>query len=154
LYIFPLTLPPLRERREDIPLLATHFIQKYAKKMGRNIQGMSHQAMQEMMSYKWYGNIRELEHCIERCVILCKTKMIQTLDLPQKLNKKTADNPQQFVVKSWAEQERSYILEVLKLTNGNVKGKGGAAELLELPPTTLQSKMNKMGIKRKHFLPQ
>jgi formate hydrogenlyase transcriptional activator len=80
LHIFPITLPPLRDRKEDIPLLASHFIQKYSKKLGRNIQGLSHKAMQDIVSYSWPGNIRELEHVIERSVILAKSKMIQDND--------------------------------------------------------------------------
>lgn len=151
LHIFPITLPPLRERKEDIPLLATHFIERYAKKTGKNIQGFSGKAMQDMMSYNWPGNIRELEHVIERCVIMSNGKLIQDLNLPDTFKKRTTTSVSGFVVKAWDEQERDYILEVLKLTKGNVKGKGGAAELLQLPPTTLQSKMNKLGIERKHF---
>ena len=154
LHIFPITLPPLRDRKEDIPLLASHFIKKYAKKVGKNIQGLNHEAMQEMISYNWPGNIRELEHVIERTTILAKTKLIQELDLPIASKNKITASAEEFVVKPWLQNERDYILAVLKVTNGNVKGKGGAAELLELPPTTLQSKMNKLGIKRKHYIEQ
>ena len=151
LHIFPITLPPLRERKEDIPLLALHFIERYAKKMGKKIQGFSSNAMQEMMRYNWPGNIRELEHVIERCVILSQTKLIDELNLPDIAKNKTAVASREFVLKTWEEQERDYIMEVLKITNGNVKGKGGAAELLQLAPSTLQSKMLKLGIKRKHY---
>jgi formate hydrogenlyase transcriptional activator len=104
------------------------------------------------MSYNWPGNIRELEHVIERCVILSTTKLIQNLNLPEVSKKRIATSASEFVIKTWQEQERDYILEILKITKGNMAGKGGAAELLQLPPTTLQSKMNKLGIKRKHFL--
>jgi len=152
LHIFPITLPPLRERKEDIPLLAAHFIQKYAKKMGKNIQGLSHKALEEMMGYNWPGNIRELEHVIERSTIIAKSKLLQDLDLPLSSKNKIQVTPNEFVIKTWQEQERDYILEVLKMTGGNLGGKGGAAELLQLPATTLQSKMNKLGIKRKHFV--
>jgi formate hydrogenlyase transcriptional activator len=78
--------------------------------------------------------------------------MIQDLDLPLTSKNKITLSANEFVIKSWEEQERDYILEVLKFTKGNVTGKGGAAVLLQLPPTTLQSKMNKLGIKRKHIL--
>lgn len=145
-------MPPLRERKEDIPLLAALFIERYAKKTGKKIQGLNSKAMQEMMSYNWPGNIRELEHVIERSVILAKTKLIQDLNLPINSRKRITTSSTEFVIKTWEEQERDYILEVLKVTKGNMAGKGGAAELLQLPPTTLQSKMNKLGIKRKHFL--
>ncbi len=152
LHIFPITLPALRERKEDIPLLAAHFIERYAKKIGKKIQGLNNKAVQEMMSYNWPGNIRELEHVIERSVILAKSQLIQDLNLPVNSKKRITTSPTEFVVKSWEQQERDYILEVLKVTKGNMAGKGGAAELLQLPPTTLQSKMKKLGIKRKHFV--
>lgn len=153
LHIFPIMLPPLRERKEDIPLLASHFIKKYAKKSGKNIEGLSHKAMQEMMSYSWPGNIRELEHVIERSTILCKFRMIPQLDLPVTLKTEVSTSPKNMAIKTWQEQERDYILEVLKFTNGKVKGKGSASELLQLPATTLQSKMDKLGIKRTHIKP-
>jgi formate hydrogenlyase transcriptional activator len=152
LYIFPLTLPPLRERKEDIPLLAAHFIQKYAKKTGKKIHGLSNKALQEMMAYNFPGNIRELEHTIERCVILCQGRLIQTLNLPDAAKNNISYSPADFAIKPWADNEREYILEVLKYTKGNVTGKGGAADLLKLKPTTLQSKMLKLGIKRKHYI--
>jgi formate hydrogenlyase transcriptional activator len=152
LHVFPINLPPLRERKEDLPLLATHFLQRYAQKNGKTIHGLSHKALQEMMSYSWPGNIRELEHIIERSVIITNNKLIQELSLPDISKMRTATAASDFVVKSWEEQERDYIMEILKLTNGNVKGKAGAAELLQLPPTTLQSKMKKLGILRKHFI--
>ncbi len=151
LNIFPVTLPALRERKEDIPLLASYFVQKYAKKIGKNIQGFAKKAVQEMMSYPWMGNIRELEHTIERSVIMSDTKQISQLNLPVAANQQIAASAA-FVVKTWEEQERDYLLEILRITNGNVTGKGGAAELLELKPTTLQSKMVKLGIKRKHYV--
>lgn len=152
LHIFPITLPPLRERKEDIPLLAVHFLERYGKKTGKKIGGFSSQVMQEMMSYNWPGNIRELEHVIERSVITSDTRLVQKLNLPDASKKKTATAAHEFVLKTWQEQERDYILQVLKLTNGNVKGKGGAAELLRLPPSTLQAKMKKLGIVRKHYV--
>ncbi|MEI6408226.1 MAG: sigma 54-interacting transcriptional regulator [Bacteroidota bacterium] len=152
LYIFPITLPPLRARKEDIPLLTSHFIQKYNKKIGKNIQGLSHKAMQEMMNYNWPGNIRELEHVMERSVIINHSKLIQHLDLPDTSKKRIIAEPAEFLIKTWEQQERDYILEILKITKGKVTGTGGAAELLQLPPTTLQSKMLKLGIKRKHYV--
>jgi len=152
LYIFPITLPPLRARKEDIPLLTSHFVKKYNKKIGKNIQGLSHKAMQEMMGYNWPGNIRELEHVIERCVIINHSMLIQHLDLPDTGKKRMLTAPTEFLVKTWEQQERDYILEILKMTKGKVTGTGGAAELLQLPPTTLQSKMLKLGIKRTHYV--
>lgn len=108
--------------------------------------------MQEMMSYNFPGNIRELEHTIERCVILSNGRFIETLNLPDTSKNNIVYSPSDFVIKPWVDNEREYILEVLKRTNGNVTGKGGAADLLKLKPTTLQSKMLKLGIKRKHYI--
>jgi formate hydrogenlyase transcriptional activator len=152
LNIFPITLPSLRTRKEDIPLLATHFLQKYTRKIGKNIQGFSTNALQEMMVYKWLGNIRELEHTIERAVILSNSKLIQSLCLPLSDSQKLTIAPKQFEIKTWEEQERDYLLEILKLTNGKITGKRGAAQLLDLKPTTLQSKILKLGIKRQHYV--
>jgi len=151
LHIFPIILPPLKERKEDIPLLAAHFLERYTKKIGKKIVGFSTKAMQDMMSYNWPGNIRELEHVIERCVILGNNKLIQEMNLPEVGKRKTTKSAYDFLIKTWEEQERDYILEILKITNGKVKGIGSASELLQLPATTLQSKMDKLGIKRQHF---
>lgn len=150
LHIFPITLPSLKERKEDIPLLAAHFLERYSKKIGKRVVGLSSAAMQEMMGYNWPGNVRELEHVIERSVILTNTKLIQNLNLPNIGKSKIINSSSELVIKTWEEQERDYILEILKLTNGKVKGKGSASELLQLAATTLQSKMKKLGIKRKH----
>lgn len=151
LNIFPIELPALRERKEDIPLLAIHFLSKYAKKAGKKIQGFSNKAMQEMMLYNWPGNIRELEHFIERSVILCTNRVVQEMNLPQHHQNKTLRPSVDLSIKTWDEQQRDYILEILKITKGNVTGKGGAAEVLNLKPSTLQAKMLKLGIKRKHY---
>ncbi len=152
LNIFPISLPPLRLRKEDIPILAAHFLQKYARKIGKKIQGFSNNALQEMMIYKWYGNVRELEHTIERAVILNNSKLIQSLCILINNNKKLALFHKEFEIKTWEEQERNYLLEILKITNGKITGKNGAAQLLNLKPTTLQSKILKLGIKRQHYI--
>ncbi len=137
LHIFPITLPSLRERKEDLVPLANHFIRRYGKKIGKKVIGLSDKANQELLHYKWPGNIRELEHTFERCIILSDKKLIRTLDLPQRALSDKFNLKNNFVIKSWKELERDYILDVLKITNGNVTGKGGAAELLQLRPTTL-----------------
>ncbi len=152
LHIFPITLPPLRERRTDIPLLAVHFLKKYSKKIGKKIEGFSEKALQEMMTYNWAGNIRELEHIIERSVILCQGQLIQSLPLPAPSTEDTFGLGNPSIITTWKEHERSYLLEVLRLCKGKINGAGGAAELLDLPASTLQSKMQKLGIKRKHIV--
>jgi transcriptional regulator with GAF, ATPase, and Fis domain len=151
LHIFPLHLPPLRERKEDIPLLAIHFLKKYTKKTGRGIEGFEQHVIEELKRYSWPGNIRELEHIIERSVIVCKGYIIKEVHLPEKLKEPLLGNAPVPIV-TWKEQERKYLLEVLKYCQGRIHGEGGAAELLDLPPSTLQSKMQKLGIKRKHIV--
>lgn len=150
LNVFPVYVPPLRERKEDIPLLAFHFLQTMAKKLDKEISGISKKALQQLMAYDWPGNIRELEHVIERNAILCKGNEIQELNLPaSKLTKPAASG---FTLQTWEEHEKEYILFVLMQCNGRVSGAKGAAQILNIPPTTLESKMKKLGIKKQHYL--
>lgn len=150
LNVFPVYVPPLRERKEDIPLLASHFLQTMAKKLDKEISGISKKALQQLMAYDWPGNIRELEHVIERNAILCKGNEIQELNLPaSKLTKPAAPG---FTLQTWEEHEKEYILFVLMQCNGRVSGAKGAAQILNIPPTTLESKMKKLGIKKQHYL--
>ena len=148
LNVFPIELPPLRERTEDIPALVNHFLTTYNKKLGKNITGLSNKVMKRMKNYSWPGNIRELEHLIERGVLLAKGKTIENLALPAADKTKVLlDNPD-FYTKTINENERDHIIKVLKKCDGRIWGPGGAAELLNVPPTTLSSKMKKLGIKK------
>lgn len=149
LNIFPITLPTLRERPEDLPLLVSHFINSFSKKAGRKITSISTRAMQDITMYNWPGNIRELEHLIERSILLCDGEMLKTIYLPSP-KKLTEDKVEknQFLIKSINDNDRELILETLKYCNGRVGGYSGAAELLAVPPSTLFSKMKKLGIKR------
>jgi transcriptional regulator with GAF, ATPase, and Fis domain len=152
LNVFPVTLPPLRERREDIPLLATHFLGKCNKKMGKHLSQLSGAALQEMMTYHWPGNIRELEHVIEQSVITSTGKSLE-LARPLRLTKASIfplEEMGQSPLKSLADNEREHILRVLKLTQGRIRGAGGAAEILDIIPTTLEGRMRKLGIKKEH----
>jgi len=151
LNVFPLTLPPLRERKEDIPVLARHFADIYSRKSGKNITGLSDKAIEDMMTYSWPGNIRELEHLIERSVLLTKGTLINELPLPRSNREPAAPAGDKERVKSIDEIERDHILAVLKQCNGKISGKGGAAELLNLNVSTLNSKIKKLGIEKDRF---
>lgn len=150
LNVFPIHLPPLRERKEDIPMLVNHFIHYFSRKAGKKITGVSDKVLQELMIYRWPGNIRELEHLIERSILLAKGDTIQSLSLPDQRESKNTVN--EVRIKTILENERDHILNVLKKCDGKIWGAGGAAELLNVPPTTLQSKMKKLGIKKEHIL--
>jgi formate hydrogenlyase transcriptional activator len=149
LNVFPITIPPLRNRIDDIPLLAAHFLEKHNKKANKKVIGFSPVAIKEMMSYSWPGNVRELEHLIERTILMASQPTINHLDLPaSKLDSKPGPfYPDTF--KTIDEVERDHILAVLKSCRGKVGGAGGAAEILKLPATTVHSKMKKLGIGKK-----
>lgn len=148
LNVFPITLPPLRERIEDIPVLAYHFMNHYGQKAGKKLGGIADGVLRKMIAYNWPGNIRELEHLIERSVLLTKGKVIEEILLPTfevKQEDATA------AIKTIAENERDYIIAVLKKCNGRIWGPGAAAEVLNINPSTLKSKMKKLGIKKEYI---
>ncbi|WP_044171098.1 sigma 54-interacting transcriptional regulator [Flectobacillus major] len=146
LNIFPIMIPPLRKRKEDIPLLVNYFIEKYAQISHKNITGISAKALEELLVHPWLGNIRELEHLIERSVLLSNSPIINKVDLP------TIPQNRAFEIKTLATIEREHIVQVLQWCNGRIFGANGAAIRLDLPATTLISKMKKLGIKKEHFL--
>jgi transcriptional regulator with GAF, ATPase, and Fis domain len=144
--VFPITLPPLRERKDDIPELAAYFLKRFNPY--HNAQStIAQSALKQLQSYSWPGNIRELEHLIERHVLTSKTGSIDHFDMPEALQlyEKPVITGADF--KPMAQIDKEYILAVLHKCNGKVSGKNGAAALLKLPPTTLNSKMKKLGIK-------
>ncbi|QHT66951.1 response regulator [Rhodocytophaga rosea] len=147
LNVFPITLPPLRERKEDIMDLTTHFIQHYNRKTGKKITGLSSKVLDTLMAYNWPGNIRELEHFIERSILLTKGTIIEDIGFLN-INPTELNMPDKGHIKTIDENEREHIIEVLKKCNGRIWGEGGAAQLLNVPPTTLNSKMKKLGIKK------
>ncbi len=144
LNVFPIELPPLRERKEDIELLANFFLNKYATASRRNISSISKNALEQLLHYKWPGNIRELEHLIERSVLLAKTTEIENFELPKSVEQSA--EPFHGQLKSMEEMERDHIMNALESCGGKVSGIGGAAELLKIQPQTLYSKMKKLGI--------
>ncbi|SFD75882.1 Transcriptional regulator containing GAF, AAA-type ATPase, and DNA-binding Fis domains [Chitinophaga sp. CF118] len=151
--VFPVQIPPLRERKEDLPLLAAHFLKKMEKKLDREFRGISNQVLQQLTDYEWPGNIRELEHMIERSAIVSRGNFIQELNIPAGTQSKPSPTTPDFTLKTWEEHEKEYILYVLMKCNGRVSGARGAAQVLNIPPTTLESKMKKFGIKKQHYLP-
>jgi two-component system response regulator HydG len=147
LNVFPIELPPLKERKGDIAALADFFLKKYAASARKNVTEMSPLALQQLLDYDWPGNIRELEHLVERNVLLAKTNEIEKFDLPSS----TDANPLQASsgkMKSMEEMEKEHIMNALQACNGKISGIGGAAALLQMQPQSLYSKMKKLGIKQ------
>lgn len=151
LNVFPIQLPPLRERKEDIGLLARHFIAVYSSRTGKNVTEIAESALKSLLSYQWPGNIRELENLIERSILLAKTDTIEHIPLPAFDEAKINTNSNEWYFKTIQENEREHIINVLEKCSGRIRGTGGASEILGLPPTTLASRMQKLGIKRSHF---
>ena len=145
LNIFPIKIPPLRERKEDIPILVNHFINKHSKKLGKRIETISPQDMNKLIEYNWTGNVRELENIIERAIIVSPTKNLNLKDSFSRAKVNGSNKGFQ----SLQDMERNYILEVLESTNWRVSGPKGAAKILGLVPSTLEFRMKKLNINRK-----
>lgn len=146
LNVFPIITPPLRERKEDIPLLVTHFIKKYEGKMGRKITDIEPEVLDALNAYNWPGNIRELENLIERALILSRNNILEFGDwVPVQKTANINGNP---ATQKMQDVEREHIIEILKQTNWKVSGEKGAAKKLGLNPTTLEARMKKLGIQR------
>jgi formate hydrogenlyase transcriptional activator len=143
LNVFPITVPPLRERVSDIPLLVSHFARQFSRRIGRKISSIPAETMEKLAGYAWPGNIRELQNLIERAVILSKGEVLR-IPIEQLLESGTASRPAQTL----AQAERQHILEVLQETHWVIGGPGGAASRLGLKRSTLQSRMAKLGITR------
>jgi PAS domain S-box-containing protein len=148
LNVFPIHCPPLRERKEDIPLLIKHFLQKFEGKMGKKITSVSSKVIEALMAYDWPGNIRELENLIERAMILNAGNSLEHGEwLPQASFVTKSGNGKPYAQKL-EEVEKEHIIETLKKVNWKVSGEKGAAKILGLNPTTLEARMKKLGIKR------
>jgi transcriptional regulator with GAF, ATPase, and Fis domain len=144
LNVFPIFCPPLRERKDDIPLLVKHFCQKYEGRIGKKITNVPSKTMDRLMAYDWPGNIRELENIIERALILSRGNSLELGDWLAKERKGDV----RLVLRSLEEVEKDHIVSTLKKTNWKVSGENGAAKILGLNPTTLEARMKKLGIKR------
>jgi formate hydrogenlyase transcriptional activator len=143
LNVFPITVPPLRQRKEDIPLLVQAFIERYARKLGKQITSIPKETMKALQDYPWPGNVRELESVLERAVILCPGPVLQLAD---KLE--ISSLPLSSGMKTLEEMERDQILKTLLETRWRIEGKDGAAAILGLHPSTLRARMHKLGILR------
>ena len=146
LSVFPLTVPSLKERKSDIPILANFFLSKFSKDMGKRIDGIADSSMERLMNYSWPGNIRELQNVIERAVVLAREPVIK---IDESLEERTFEEDAGAAESGTLEDvERAHIIRVLEDTNWVVHGKNGAALILGMNPDTLRSRMKKLGIKR------
>lgn len=142
--IFPIRVPPLRERKEDISLLARHFVMEHSNKMGKQVEKIPKATMDALIAYAWPGNIRELNNVIERAVILSQGSRLELGDwLP-----KASVTPSGSKVLNLEDLERQHIAEILEMSGWRVSGSNGAAKILGIKPTTLESKMKRLGISR------
>ncbi len=141
LNVFPIVIPPLRERSEDIPLLVRAIVKEFQKKMGKEIESIPKKTMQTLQSYSWPGNVRELRNLIEHAMILCRGKTLE-VQVPKRAS------PELYATGDLKNMERMHLIAVLEKTGWRISGPGGAAEVLGLKRTTLQAKMKKLGIKR------
>ena len=142
LNVFPITAPPLRERLEDIPLLVWAFVEEFSKAMGKSVEAIGKASLRGLQQYPWPGNVRELRNTIERAMILTNGSTLR-IDPPG-----AAATPVARGLATLAEIESEHILRVLESTQWRIRGAGGAAEILGLPPTTLESRMVKLGLHR------
>ena len=143
LNVFPITVPPLRQRREDIPLLVQAFVTRFAKRVGKEITKIPAVTMESLRQYHWPGNIREMENVIERAVINtsgASLALAAPLDSPQ------ASPSPGLAKKTLADVEREHILQVLQKTGGRISGSKGAAAILGLNPSTLRARLRKLGV--------
>jgi transcriptional regulator with GAF, ATPase, and Fis domain len=142
LNVFPIRVPPLRERREDIPMLAWHFLRELGARMGRDVQSVRATTMNALQSYTWPGNVRELRNLIERNLIINSGPVFEA-ELPERSSAMPS------AATSIEEVARDHILRMLERSSWRVRGLGGAADALGLKPTTLEARMKKLGIVRK-----
>jgi transcriptional regulator with GAF, ATPase, and Fis domain len=143
LNVYPITMPPLIQRNEDIPLLVEHFVNTYAGKFGKEISLVSPRTMQSLQSHSWPGNVRELANVIERAVIHTQGNVLQVVDRFESVT--VESSPTQTL----EEVERDYIIRTLENTGWRIEGKHGAAKILDLNPSTLRTRMVKLGIQRR-----
>ena len=149
LNVFPLLLPSLRERKEDIAPLANYFLKKFCSDEGRQVPVLSSHAVDTLVQYDWPGNIRELENTIERNVVLAKGPVIESPEMPVSRRTAVANKDGGGGFKTILDNERDHILAVLESCNWKVSGKGGAAEILAINVSTLNSRIKKLGIERR-----
>jgi formate hydrogenlyase transcriptional activator len=147
LSVFPIALPPLRDRAEDIPLLVRFLVDKFAARVGKRIDGVSRETMRRLVTYRWPGNVRELENVLERAVILA-TGPTFDLESDAELSTGPATPAAELETSTLEAVERRHILTVLRQTQWVIEGPRGAAQILGLHPNTLRSRLKKLGITR------
>ncbi len=144
--VYPITVPPLRKRREDIPLLVEHFVSQIGPDMGKKIDKIPQKVMDQLKAYDWPGNIRELRNVVERSLITSPSATFQLADSSIEMHKSYSPPSNQTV--SLDEIQRHHIQHILNETGWKINGAGGAAEILRMKPSTLRNRMKKLGIKR------
>lgn len=144
LNVFPIVIPPLRDRKEDIPLFVEQFVAEFNRKMQKDIRNVPKQVIEELMRYSWPGNVRELEHIIERAVIISQG---QNLQLGEALENPEPELSEDHMITKLADVEKRHILKILEKTNWRIEGPKGAAILLGLHPNTLRGRMQKLSIR-------
>src|SRR4029077_15156621 len=155
LYVFPIEIPALRERTEDIPLLVEFFIDRYARKAGKNITSVDKKTLRLLESYPWPGNIRELQNVIERSIIVCETENFSVDEswLSQKLPERKAESELLYLSEKVAAQEKEIIEAALRNSQGRVFGPSGAAAKLGIARSTLEAKIRSLKINKNRFRP-
>jgi chemotaxis protein methyltransferase CheR len=145
LNVFPITIPPLRKRVKDIPLLANHFISRQCKRLGKKKQKVRGAAMASLMKYSWPGNVRELENVIERAVIASRGPILPLKEILEPAGFDAVGEPRE---KTLATIERDHMIRVLDDCYWRIEGRNGAAKILGINPKTLRGRMRKLGIRR------
>jgi chemotaxis protein methyltransferase CheR len=143
LNVFPITIPPLRERKDDIPMIVNYLLKKYGERIGKQIERVPYDVIKALQEYHWPGNVRELENIIERSMIISPDS---TLHLADKLEAPDSTDHRIPQRKSLSEIEHDYILSVLIQTGWKIEGKNGTAKFLDINPSTLRTRMRKLNI--------
>jgi transcriptional regulator with GAF, ATPase, and Fis domain len=151
LNVFPIEIPPLRERKEDIPMLVEYFIDRYARKTGKRMRSIDKKTLELLQSYSWPGNIRELQNIIERSVIVCETEIFSVDQSWLSVRSSQAQSGRGPFSKGSTAQEKASIEAALAQTGGRISGSSGAAAILGVPPSTLESKIRSLKINKFRF---
>jgi len=149
--VFPIEIPPLRERQEDIPMLVKYFIDRYARKAGKQIRSVSNKTLELLQSYPWPGNIRELQNVIERSVIVCDTENFSVDESWLSRGPLPTQSENQALPEKLTIEEKAMIETALAQTRGQVAGPYGAAAKLGMPASTLESKIKTLKVSKRRF---
>ena len=147
LNVFPIRIPPLRERADDIPLLARHFVAQFGRKMAKPLKDVSTGSLERLQSYPWPGNVRELQNVIERACVLARSPLVEVGEIQSGRPLVTGGGADGLI--TLEEMERRHIVRALEASQGRIEGVHGAATALGLHPNTLRSRMQKLRIERR-----